>query len=119
MHTLVNGAGILDVHWENDNIIMSCGYDTYLRKVDLRTGDCVQIWEDPHDSALYCIASDDMYSILVGTISYGRVVLWDQRVHTKYVQVNIRFIFQFPFNIIDMWDDNVRFSCITQTIQAA
>lgn len=34
---------------------------------------CVKKWEDPHDSAVYCIDSDKKWMILSGTNRYGVV----------------------------------------------
>ncbi|GLV33306.1 uncharacterized protein CBL_12082 [Carabus blaptoides fortunei] len=85
-HTFIKGSGILDLHWENDKTILTCGYDGYLRKWDIRTGECEQKWEDPHDSALYCLASDDLYTVVTGANLFGRVVLWDQRLR-NYIQM--------------------------------
>ena len=31
-----NGAGVLDIQFENPNILFSCGYDTMVRMWDLR-----------------------------------------------------------------------------------
>uniref|UniRef100_A0A8B9RWY1 F-box/WD repeat-containing protein 4 n=1 Tax=Accipiter nisus TaxID=211598 RepID=A0A8B9RWY1_9AVES len=40
---------------------------------------CVQEWEEPHDSALYCIRSDKNHMIASGSSYYGVVRLWDKR----------------------------------------
>lgn len=84
------GSGILDIHWEDENSLLTCGYDTYLRKWDLRTGCCVRSWMDPHDSAYYCLASDDLYTVMCGSNVFGRVILWDQR-SCGYIQVIIHY----------------------------
>ena len=34
---------------------------------------CVKKWEDPHDSVVYCIESDQKWMILSGTYRYGVV----------------------------------------------
>ncbi|XP_028406652.1 F-box/WD repeat-containing protein 4-like [Dendronephthya gigantea] len=75
------GAGILDLKFESSNILLSCGYDTAVRLWDMRIGEscCVKKWEDPHDSAVYCIESDKKWMILSGTYRYGMVRLWDKR----------------------------------------
>lgn len=49
---------------------------------------CVQEWEEPHDSALYCIRSDKNYMIASGSSYYGVVRLWDKR-QTRCLQVSI------------------------------
>lgn len=87
-HNFIKGSGILDLHWENASTLLTCGYDGYLRKWDMRTGECEQKWGDPHDSALYCLASDDLYTVVTGANVFGRVVLWDQRLK-NYIQVSI------------------------------
>nr|CAH7741045.1 unnamed protein product [Callosobruchus chinensis] len=71
--------GVLDMKWDGPHCVWSCGYDTYLRKWDLRTGNCVQIYKDPHASALYCFDYDYCNTIMTGTQLHGRVILWDIR----------------------------------------
>lgn len=44
-------------------------------------------WEDPHDSAVYCVASDHNVTVLSGTNRYGVVRLWDRR-RTRPVKVS-------------------------------
>ncbi|XP_038847782.1 F-box/WD repeat-containing protein 4-like [Salvelinus namaycush] len=50
-------AGVLDIVYESPFQQLTCGYDTYIRSWDLRLSPrkCVMEWEEPHDSALYCI----------------------------------------------------------------
>ncbi|XP_039315126.1 F-box/WD repeat-containing protein 4 isoform X2 [Solenopsis invicta] len=78
-HEWKHGAGILDMVWEDPNTLLTCGYDTYIRKWDLRTGKCVCSWADPTDATLYCISSDHQYSMITGTQYNCLAVLWDQR----------------------------------------
>jgi len=33
--TWKHGAGILDMVWDDPNTLLTCGYDTYIRKWDL------------------------------------------------------------------------------------
>ncbi|KAM3834855.1 F-box/WD repeat-containing protein 4 isoform 2-T2 [Vipera latastei] len=75
------GAGVLDVFYETPSTLLSCGYDTYIRYWDLRTStkECVKKWEEPHDSALYCIRSNGSHMIASGSSYYGVVRLWDKR----------------------------------------
>ncbi|XP_063289640.1 F-box/WD repeat-containing protein 4 [Pelobates fuscus] len=77
------GAGVLDVCYETPNTLLSCGYDTYIRYWDIRTSTrrCVKEWEEPHDSALYCMQSDGNYMIASGSSYYGVVRLWDKRMN--------------------------------------
>lgn len=69
----------MGIHWESDDTLLTCGYDTYLRKWDLRVGQPVRQWMDPDDLAYFSLASDDLYTVLCGCNCFGRVVLWDQR----------------------------------------
>ncbi|KAI4812409.1 hypothetical protein KUCAC02_023801 [Chaenocephalus aceratus] len=57
------------------------GYDTFIRLWDLRLnpGKCVMEWEEPHDSALYCLQTDGNHMIASGSSYYGGVRLWDKR----------------------------------------
>jgi len=47
---------------------------------------CIQEWEEPHDSALYCVRSDKNHMIASGSSYYGVVRLWDKR-QTRCLQV--------------------------------
>ncbi|XP_015118874.1 F-box/WD repeat-containing protein 4-like [Diachasma alloeum] len=85
-HSWRHGAGILDLAWESSHSLLSCGYDTYIRKWDLRTGTCVASWADPTDATIYCIASDFKHTMITGTQYNGKAVLWDQRL-PHYVQL--------------------------------
>lgn len=77
-----NGAGILHVYPESAFELLSCGYDTCVRMWDSRCGSqCVIQWEDPHDSAVYCVASDHNMTVLSGTSRHGLVRLWDKRMN--------------------------------------
>ncbi|XP_041124536.1 F-box/WD repeat-containing protein 4 [Polyodon spathula] len=77
----LRGAGVLDIVYESPSTLLSCGYDTYIRYWDVRasTRKCVMEWEEPHDSALYCIQSDSNHMIASGSSYYGVVRLWDKR----------------------------------------
>ncbi|XP_053548458.1 F-box/WD repeat-containing protein 4 isoform X1 [Bombina bombina] len=77
------GAGVLDVCFETPYTLLSCGYDTFIRYWDIRasTRRCMKEWEEPHDSALYCIQSDGNYMIASGSSYYGVVRLWDKRMN--------------------------------------
>jgi hypothetical protein len=37
------------------------------------------MWDDPYDSTIYSIASDNLYTIVCGVGVNGRVLLWDKR----------------------------------------
>lgn len=43
-------------------------------------------WEEPHDSALYCLQTDGNHMIASGSSYYGVVRLWDKR-QTACLQV--------------------------------
>ncbi|KAK6635154.1 hypothetical protein RUM43_007982 [Polyplax serrata] len=73
------GAGIFDIIWETPNVFLTCGYDTYVRLWDLRTGQCVRSWTDPFDNAIYSLATDYNWTIMSGSGVYSRVTLWDKR----------------------------------------
>ncbi|XP_056147922.1 F-box/WD repeat-containing protein 4 isoform X1 [Lampris incognitus] len=75
------GAGVLDMVYESPFQLLTCGYDTFIRLWDLRLSPrkCVMEWEEPHDSALYCIQTDGNHMISSGSSYYGVVRLWDKR----------------------------------------
>uniref|UniRef100_G3NI25 F-box and WD repeat domain containing 4 n=1 Tax=Gasterosteus aculeatus aculeatus TaxID=481459 RepID=G3NI25_GASAC len=75
------GAGVLDMVFESPFQLLTCGYDTFIRLWDLRLSPrkCVMEWEEPHDSALYCIQTDGNHMIASGSSYYGVVRLWDRR----------------------------------------
>ncbi|XP_003487402.1 F-box/WD repeat-containing protein 4 [Bombus impatiens] len=79
-------AGTLDMVWDSPQTLLTCGYDTYIRKWDLRTGTCVYSWREPTDATLYCISSDYQYTMITGTKFNCKAVLWDQR-QRNYVQI--------------------------------
>uniref|UniRef100_A0A3Q3JRN2 Uncharacterized protein n=1 Tax=Monopterus albus TaxID=43700 RepID=A0A3Q3JRN2_MONAL len=81
------GAGVLDMVFESPFQLFTCGYDTFIRLWDLRLSPrkCVMEWEEPHDSALYCIQTDGNHMIASGSSYYGVVRLWDRR-QTKCLQ---------------------------------
>nr|XP_025044782.1 F-box/WD repeat-containing protein 4 [Pelodiscus sinensis] len=58
-----------------------CGHTSPLRIWDLQSSNrkCVLQWEEPHDSALYCLRSDGNHMIASGSAYYGVVRLWDKR----------------------------------------
>ncbi|XP_011312353.1 F-box/WD repeat-containing protein 4 [Fopius arisanus] len=85
-HNWRYGAGVLDLSWESSQCLLSCGYDTYIRKWDLRIGTCVASWADPTDATIYCISSDFKHTMITGTQYNGKAVLWDQRL-PRYVQL--------------------------------
>uniref|UniRef100_A0A674BRR1 F-box and WD repeat domain containing 4 n=1 Tax=Salmo trutta TaxID=8032 RepID=A0A674BRR1_SALTR len=65
-------AGVLDIVYESPFQQLTCGYDTYIRSWDLRLSPrkCVMEWEEPHDSALYCIQTDGNHMIASGSSYY-------------------------------------------------
>ncbi|KAF5276056.1 hypothetical protein FQA39_LY00852 [Lamprigera yunnana] len=83
---LSKGSGILDLKWENPYTLLSCGYDKNVRYWDLRIGKCVRTWCDPFYATVYCIDTDNCCTLLSGTQSHGRVVLWDMR-SVRYIQL--------------------------------
>ncbi|EFN78176.1 F-box/WD repeat-containing protein 4 [Harpegnathos saltator] len=85
-HNWRYGAGILDMVWENPHTLLTCGYDTFIRKWDLRCGKCVNSWADPTDATLYCISSDYNHTMITGTQFNCMAVLWDQR-QREYMQL--------------------------------
>ncbi|XP_076650982.1 F-box/WD repeat-containing protein 4 [Halictus rubicundus] len=85
-HNWRRGAGVLDMVWESPQILLTCGYDTYIRKWDLRTGTCVYSWADPTDAIVYCISSDYYNTMITGTQFNCKSVLWDQR-QKNYLQL--------------------------------
>lgn len=82
-----HGAGVLHIYPESPAELLSCGYDTFIRLWDMRCPTrCVSAWEDPHDSAVYCLATDHNVTVLSGTSRYGVVRLWDKRM-TRQVKI--------------------------------
>lgn len=83
---LKRGAGMLDLMWQSDNTFLSCGYDSFTRLWDTRSGVCVRSWEEPFDEAIYCMSTDNNMSLVCGTARHGLVRLWDMR-HKQPVQM--------------------------------
>jgi len=87
-HDYRHGAGVLDIEFDSASMLLTCGYDTIIRLWDLRASfsQCVSAWEEPFDSALYCVRSDGCHAFLVGTSRHSLVRLWDKR-HRRPVQM--------------------------------
>jgi len=73
------GEGVYDIHFESPNEVLTADFNSALRLWDLRTQTNVSVWEDPHDSAVNCIASDNNVTMLTGTATHGGIRLWDKR----------------------------------------
>lgn len=80
------GEGVYDVHFESPNEVLTGDFNSALRLWDLRTQSNVSVWEDPHDSAINCIATDNNMTILTGTATHGGIRIWDKR-QTRCVQL--------------------------------
>jgi len=74
-----DGEGVYDVHFESPNEVLTADFNSALRLWDLRTETNVCVWEDPHDSAVNCIASDNNVTMMTATATHGGIRLWDKR----------------------------------------
>jgi len=83
---LRKGAGMLDLTWIDETKLLSCGYDSYARLWDMRSGTCVRKWEEPFNEAIYCMSTDNNMTLVCGTARHGLVRLWDMR-HAQPVQM--------------------------------
>ena len=68
---LRKGAGMLDLTWIDDTKLLSCGYDSYARLWDMRSGTCVRKWEEPFNEAIYCMSTDNNMTLV--RFFYSRV----------------------------------------------
>lgn len=116
------GAGVLDMQFEDEHTLLTCGYDTYVRMWDLRTNQCVGSWEQQFDSAYYCLQSDGHRNIFAGTSRHGSVDLWDKRqtkspVKTFYAGHRNSPVYSLAFNstslfvALDVQVKTLNFSC--------
>ncbi|ELU02316.1 hypothetical protein CAPTEDRAFT_209479 [Capitella teleta] len=82
------GAGVLDVHFKDEHLAFTCGYDTYTRLWDLRQplNKHVGKWEEPFDYTVYCVRSDQERSFVTGLSHHGLTRLWDIR-HSQPLQM--------------------------------
>ncbi|XP_038046608.1 F-box/WD repeat-containing protein 4-like isoform X2 [Patiria miniata] len=80
-----HGAGILDMQYESQNTLLSCGYDTTVRMWDLRTNCLSPVikLEDPHDYTVYRLQSDGKFLIASGTALWSVARLWDKRMNSE------------------------------------
>lgn len=74
----------------------------------VRTQSNVTVWDDPHDSAVNCIASDNNMTILTGTATHGGIRLWDKRstrcVQLYFVQPDLRSpVYSLDFDSLEMY----------------
>ena len=76
---LRRGAGMLDLTWIDPTKFLSCGYDSFARLWDIRSGTCVLKWEEPFNEAIYCMSHDFNNTLVCGTARHGLVRLWDMR----------------------------------------
>lgn len=74
-----HGAGVLDMKYEDNSTLLTCGYDANLRMWDLRCRQCVKEWHEPYDTTLYCLQSDRNQTVVTGSARYGMIRLWDKR----------------------------------------
>lgn len=73
-------SSVLDIKWENSNILLTCGHGSDTNKWDLRVPlNPVNTWLDPFGEALYCLDTDKSYTFVTGAQYYGRMILWDCR----------------------------------------
>lgn len=68
-NALNEGAGVLDLKFEDGHTLLTCGQDQYVRLWDLRTSanQCVNSWKQQTDSTYYCLRSDGHRNIFAGT----------------------------------------------------
>lgn len=82
-----NRHEVLDVKWENDNCLLTSGYDGNIYSYDMRDyRKPTFILEDPFNETIYSIDTDNNITIMSGTQHFGRVGLWDIRT-LSYIQV--------------------------------
>lgn len=85
------GAGILALSYIDENTLLAAGYDTFMRIFDLRNGSCVQTFEEPEDSTIYCACCSRENGILSGNDRYSIIRYWDKR-KNKIINVSISYI---------------------------
>ena len=76
------GAGILALQFLDESLLISAGYDTFIRVHDLRAASaCVQTLEEPDDMSVVCLsaASSEWSGVLSGTDRFGQIRYWDRR----------------------------------------
>ncbi|XP_063231365.1 F-box/WD repeat-containing protein 4 [Bacillus rossius redtenbacheri] len=81
------GAGTLDVAWLDNRSFLAGGYDTSVQLWDVRVRDAVMRWENPFDSAVYCVQTDGENTIVSGLAQSCCMQLWDKRTSNRLVQV--------------------------------
>lgn len=77
--------------WTDPTNLWTCGYGGDVRHWDIRTGNCEQTFTDPYHDGMYCFEYDQCNTILSGSQTNGRVILWDTR-QTNYVQVSVYLV---------------------------
>ncbi|CAH0391549.1 unnamed protein product [Bemisia tabaci] len=83
-HTIYADKGdyqgvVLDVVWETPSTVLTCGSSSCVKLYDLRCNKVVLTWSDPFDTAGYCLATDNSYSVLCGVAMHNRIQLYDKR----------------------------------------
>jgi len=87
---LRRGAGMLDLTWIDPTKFLSCGYDSFARLWDIRSGTCVLKWEEPFNEAIYCMSHDFNNTLVCGTARHGLVRLWDMRASTPVQMYHVK-----------------------------
>ncbi|EDO32332.1 predicted protein [Nematostella vectensis] len=60
--------------------IISKACNAFVIMCSIVSNACVVSWDDPHDSTVYCLDSDNKWMVVSGTSRYGVVRVWDKRV---------------------------------------
>jgi hypothetical protein len=81
-----------------------------MRIFDLRKGVCVQTFEEPEDSTIYCACCSRENGILTGNDRYSIIRYWDKR---KNKIINVGFFFNFNFK------SKLMYSLLFKTYQAS
>lgn len=132
-----SGEGVYDVRFESPNEVLTADFNSALRLWDVRlvmaiglvmlflfrrglyffsrTKSNVAVWDDPHDSAVNCIASDNNVTMLTGTAAHGGVRLWDKRQRQCVQLYFVRPESRSPVYSLD-FDSSEMFVCLDTSV---
>ncbi|CAF0710629.1 unnamed protein product [Brachionus calyciflorus] len=108
------GSGVLALSYIDENLIMSAGYDTFIRIFDIRSNKCVQSLEEPEDMSICSVCCSKYYGLISGNDRQSIIRYWDRRFNrvissftASKTNSSIYSLASTPESIFACWDKGV------------